>query len=63
MFIINDKIYYDLGWKTSKGPITLIIPIFQSWDQNQFNNNDQLDLLLKRIRFTIDIPDFSGNFL
>ena len=63
MFIINDNIYYDFGWKASKGPITLIIPIFQSWDQNQFNNNDQLDLLIKRIRFTIDIPDLSGNFL
>ena len=56
-FIYNKDVYFDLGWKTSLGFVSLIIPIYQSWDEQSYPENKHW--LLDRMRFSINLPNFN----
>ena len=50
--------YVDFGIKKSIGPFVLIIPLFQSWgDEEPFVKD--VDWLLKRMRFSLNIAEFN----
>ena len=47
----------DLGWKQSLGPISLIIPLYQSWDKQTYPEDEQW--IIDRIRFSLSISNFN----
>ena len=53
----NKKPYIDFGIKKSFGPIEIIIPLYQNWDDKPFVHDK--DWLLDRIRMKLDISSFN----
>lgn len=55
--VISDNVYFDFGWQTSFGPITMLVPIYQSWDEQSYPEEKQW--LLDRMRFSINLSNFN----
>ena len=49
--------HYDCGLKKSFGPLEIILPVYQSWDKNQFISDQ--DWLIDRMRFSLNISSFN----
>ena len=47
----------DLGWKQSIGPVSLIVPLYQSWDSKTYPNEKQW--IMDRIRFSFSVSNFN----
>ena len=52
-FLEGEKPFLDFGIKKTFGPIEVIMPLYQSWDENQFVNNQ--DWLLDRLRIKFNL--------
>ena len=56
--VAGNKTYFDFGIKKSFGPLSIIIPIYQSWEADHtFVNN--IDWIKDRIRFSLTIGQFN----
>ena len=55
--IPGEETYLDFGLKKSFGPLSIIIPIYQSWDENQFVTDT--DWALDRLRFSLTLSGFT----
>jgi hypothetical protein len=49
--------YIDFGLKKSFGPLEIIMPLYQSWDEDGFVTDT--DWLLKRMRISLSISNFN----
>jgi hypothetical protein len=49
--------YIDFGIRKSFGPLEIILPLYQSWDENGFVTDT--DWLLKRMRISLRLSDFN----
>ena len=47
------KPYYDMGIKKSFGPITVILPLYQSWDKDKLAKDSQW--IIDRLRFSFSL--------
>ena len=56
-WVANDDFYFDAGWQTSMGFITVYVPFYQSWDD--CTCDDKTDMILNRIRFSLDLPNLN----
>jgi hypothetical protein len=56
-FFEGEKPFLDFGIKKTFGPLEVIMPLYQSWDENQFVNNQ--DWLLDRLRIKFNFPKFN----
>ena len=45
--------YFDCGIKKSFGPLVIIIPLYQNWNDSPYVTDT--DWLLDRVRFSLDI--------
>ena len=50
--------YFDFGLKKSFGPLSIIIPLYQSWDDTPIGTDT--DLILDRLRFSLTLSDFDA---
>ncbi len=55
--VFGGETYFDIGWKYSLGPFSVIIPLYQSWDATPLVNST--DWLSERIRFSITVKSFN----
>ncbi len=49
--------YIDFGIRKSFGPLEIIMPLYQSWDEDRFVTDT--DWLLKRMRISLRLSDFN----
>ena len=56
-YIISEEIYFDIGLKKSFGPISIIVPFYQSWDENSFPKDT--NWILDRLRFSINVSNLN----
>jgi hypothetical protein len=49
--------YFDFGIKKSFGPLVIIMPLYQNWDDYPYVNN--ADWILDRIRFSLSVSSFN----
>ena len=55
--IPGKETYFDFGLKKSFGPLSIILPLYQSWDENQFVTDT--DWALDRLRFSLTLSGFT----
>ena len=53
--------YFDFGLKKSFGPLSIIMPLYQSWDETPFVANT--DWILDRLRFSLTLSGFNARSL
>ncbi len=53
----GDEIYFNFGLKKSFGPIMVILPLYQSWDNSPLIKDG--NWLLDRLRFSVSVSSFS----
>ena len=56
--IPGEELYFDFGLKKSFGPLSIIMPLYQSWDETPFITNT--DWVLDRLRFSLTISGFNA---
>ena len=49
--------YFDCGIKKSFGPLVIIIPLYQNWDDDPYAKDT--DWILDRMRFSLSISSFN----
>ena len=49
--------YFDFGMKKSFGPLSIIMPLYQSWDETPFVADT--DWILDRLRFSLTLSGFN----
>ncbi len=55
--IPREKTYFDFGLKKSFGPLSIIMPLYQSWDETPFVTDT--DWALDRLRFSLTLSGFT----
>jgi hypothetical protein len=50
--------YFDFGLKKTFGPLSIIMPLYQSWDETPFVTDT--DWVLDRLRFSLTISGFNA---
>ena len=55
--VAGDEIYFDFGLKKSIGPLTVIMPLYQGWDDPSMIEDE--NWLLDRLRFSLSISSFN----
>ena len=56
--VLGKKTYIDFGLKKSFGPISIILPLYQNWEQNHTLVNNA-DWVKDRIRFSVNFSRFN----
>ena len=56
--IPGEEPYFDFGLKKSFGPLSIIMPLYQSWDETPFVTDT--DWVLDRLRFSLTISGFNA---
>ena len=49
--------YFDFGLKKTFGPLSIIMPLYQSWDEKPFITDT--DWALDRLRFSLTLSGFT----
>jgi hypothetical protein len=55
--IPGEEPYFDFGLKKSFGPLSIIMPLYQSWDEKPFITDT--DWALDRLRFSLTLSGFT----
>ena len=50
--------YFDFGLKKTFGPLSIIMPLYQSWDETPFVTDT--DWVLDRLRFSLTLSGFNA---
>ena len=56
--ILGEEPYFDFGLKKYFGPMSIIMPVYQSWDETPFVTDT--DWILDRLRFSLTLSGFNA---